>query len=235
MNGIELQARYSYTPCSLGYCGTNSFPAVFESYLKGESDQSVLQHELEKFLVPTSYRLLIAKYASADPYSYEVVESLWVGNGLLDSVPESALRTLIRTDLVHAGMRQERAEKLAKQMPSGVTAHHSFHTLYIQFVSDSVPRTLDSFDKCRIGWGRIISQTPGYLELDYVPLLMSNGRYLLGRCNKKISVGFLENSKVGDFVSTHWDTAVTVLTSNQVNNLHKYTKKTIDAVNSLVD
>ena len=230
MNGIELQARYSYAPCCLGYCGPRSFPAIFEGYLREKIDLSELKKEVDKFVVPCSYRALIAKHTNSDPDSYEVTEALWIGNKMLDNVPALALRDFIKTDLVKTGLDKFRAEKLAKNMPTTIVPHHSFHTLYIQFVSEEVPRDIDSFDQCKIGWGKVIGKTTNTLELEYSQLFFSK-QFYLEKSNKTIKRGFVTDVKIGDFVSTHWGSAVQVITKRQVANLSYYTQKIIDAIN----
>ncbi len=231
MNGVEFSARYSYPPCRLGHCGTRSFPAIFELYLEKKIDQWDLKKELEKFMVPTSYLRLIAEHAKKEPFDYEVVEAFWLGNQLLETVPHKALAQFIKEDLVRAGLKKDRARHLAENLPEKSLAHHSFHAMYIQFVSEKVPRTHNSFDLCRIGYGTVQYASEDFLKLDYRALLYKNKQYFLGKTGKRIRPGFVKDAERGDVVSTHWGAAIEKITERQSRNLENYTQRTISVVN----
>jgi len=85
-------------------------------------------------------------------------------------------------------------------------------------------------DKCRISWGRVLGlDGNGNLRVEYEPVHRSGGQLSLGKpieTNVQAEVqgqSFVNNAKVGDWVSFHWGFACTILTPMQVANLRKYT------------
>lgn len=229
--GIELQAKYSFPPNLLGYCGPRSFCSIYDLYKKGEIDIWDLKKELEKFFIPMSYLTLIANSNKKESFDYEVVEAFWIGNSLLKNISHESIKELIEKDLVNYGLKKNRAIKLANNLPKGLLPNHLFHVLYIQFITEKVKKHLGNFDRCRIGWGKIRRTGDKYLTLEYNGLRKRKGEYYIGKGSKKVRKSFVKNPAIRDFVSTHWNNAIQKLTNRQVKNLEYYTNWNLNILN----
>ena len=87
--GPLLFARYAYPPNELGYCGPTDPGALLESASDG-FDLAELAHLATGFAGAWPYLELIAGCNGiADPLDARVVEAYWVGNPLLEKVPDS--------------------------------------------------------------------------------------------------------------------------------------------------
>lgn len=239
MKSIELAARYSLMPNCLGYCGGSDFPKVFSNYLQGNATKYELKNAIKKFKGHYPYLKTIAKASGiTDPFDPRVIKAFWIGNELLDNVGKNEIIKIITHFSKHAGMDPKRAEEKIKQLPSEIVLHHSFNSIYLNFVGDKVPRSVSNFDKCRIGWGKVLLVKKNVAQVEYLQLTRKNGRYFLSKYKKKYFLRSMHGIypepelKKGDVVSLHWGLIVQKLNRNELKNLKKYTEKVISAVNS---
>lgn len=229
--GIELQARYSSIPNSLGYCGPSTFQNIYSKFLRGRVKIKDVERELKKFIIPFQYLKLIAKANNRKPWDYDVIEAFWLGNKLLENITYEQLKILIQRDLVKVGLGKGRASKLINKMPK-IVPNHCFHVLFVQFITNKVKKTIKNFDNCHVGWGRVLSIKPALLKLKYTRLTRKDSKYLLTQKTKTVRRSLLKNVKKGDTVTTHWNTAIQKITDRQLKNLKKYTLWNIDRLNN---
>ncbi len=114
------------------------------------------KNALKKFKGNYLYLKTIARANGKKPFDRGVVEAFWIGNPLLRKVNDRTIRKLILKDLCKAGMDKIRAKQKVNNLPKGIFLHHSFNSLYLEFVGNKVKRTISNYDKCRIGWGEVL-------------------------------------------------------------------------------
>lgn len=234
MDGAELASYYAFAPNQRGYCGTAGFVRALKRHLAKKGDLSALRRELGGFSAHFAYLSLIARENGLKPFDLDVVRALWTGNSLLENVRPDSLRSFIQKDLFASG-QPKRAKKLCGLLPEGIVPHHSFNVLYINFVSNSVPRTLRNFDSCAITWGKVLSASKDSVRLLRASIGWNRGFALLEKeCSIALSrngIRFVGELKKGDVVSVHWGMAVEKLASENGRLLEKYTIKNIRAIN----
>jgi hypothetical protein len=235
MNGIELAARYGFPPNSLGYCGESAFREALRSHMSGKNNLAALESGLKKFKAHYAYLCLIARENGREPFDPEVVEAFWIGNPLLDEVSHEALRSFITTDLF-AGKNKARAMKLAESLPKGAIPHHSFNSLYVNFVTDSVERSIKSFDSCCITWGAVQSISGVSATIMRNSISLRGGKFVIEPRKSEISLEscgmrFVDTPSKGDILSVHWGMAIERLSPKRVHALERYTKMNIEACN----
>lgn len=241
MKALELTARYSLMPNYLSYCGESNFYGVLEKYLghRTKKEEKLLAAALKHFKGNYPYLKTISKANGKKPFDLEVIEAFWIGNSLLERVPVKAIKNMIIEDFYKkSGMDKERAFAAVKNLPKRILIHHSFNSLYLKFVDNKVRRTVAMFDKCRIGWGKILEINKQSVVLLYWPITISKGKYAIGKPVKRKflrrvgDIPFLKGAKVGDYASTHWGLAVEKLSKKRLERLIKYTKVNIAAINN---
>lgn len=129
--------------------------------------------------------------------------------------------------------------------------HHNFHVFNIfrRTGRDSSFHTLKTMDKCRIGWGKIIKSSKLKIKnsslklkinsviVETKVLTMNDNQLALSKSKvRELKVdyrgkSFLNNLKIGDWVSFHWGFVCDKLTKNQVKNLEFFTQKAIEFFN----
>ncbi len=226
-NGVELAARYAFPPNSRGYCGRRSFIAALKS-----GNQRRMEQELKRFTAHYGYLSLIARANDKKPFDLDVVRAFWTGNRLLGNVPPEAVRSFIPTIIKNPA----RAERLARNLPAGITAHHSFNPLYVNFATDKVARSVKNYDSCCVASGLVLSLSPDSALVRRHSVARKAGRLALVQKNERVAlvkggVRFVGALKKGDMVSIHWGMAIERLAPQQSAALKKYTQKNIAAVN----
>jgi hydrogenase maturation factor len=228
MNGVELAARYGFPPNSLGYCGKGSFIDILRKNLDGKNTR-MLERGLRKFKAQYAYLSLIARENKRKPFDKDVVEAFWIGNSLLDNISHEELKFFIQNDLF--GPKQSsRASKLACSLPNGMLPHHSFNSLYINFVTDSVERSVSNLDSCCITWGKVLSVSgDSVLMMRNSISKAKNGKFVISKKKSRIALSkngirFIEKVSKGDILSVHWGMAIEKLSKERARKLEKYTK-----------
>jgi hypothetical protein len=85
-------------------------------------------------------------------------------------------------------------------------------------------------DHCRVSWGSVVEALGGELIVDRMPLLLEQGRLVLGlpireRVVRQIDGrGFVDNSQAGDVVSIHWGWGCEVLSAARSQRLERYAR-----------
>ena len=79
---LQLNSRFTLPPNSLGYCGKNSASEKFKScVVDGKCDE--VEEEFKHFIALYPYLKTISKITCLPKFSYEVIESYWIGNDIL--------------------------------------------------------------------------------------------------------------------------------------------------------
>jgi hydrogenase maturation factor len=220
-----IGAKYSFTPNSLGYCGTSSFVSLFQS---GDEENAIL--ELKKFHPHYAYLSLIARENQRQPFDEEVLRAFWTGNELLDNVSHESLKEFIVKELFPKN--HPRAEALSQNLPGGIAPHHSFNALYINFVTEKVEKSTKNFDSCCVLPAKVLS-------VEGNSLLVERGCIVdgpsIGKKEENIllefnGTRFIESVQPGDLVSVHWGMAIEILDQEQADSIIKYTKRNADII-----
>ena len=236
MKGAELAAKYAFPPNRHGYCGKSTFRKVLSSYLAGKTRTKPLKDELKKFKAHYRYLSLIAKENNKKPFDLEVVRAFWTGGRLLDRISQKTLRRFVEHDLF--GSRQKkRAKTLAENLPKGILAHHSFNSLYINFVTGKAERSMKNFDSCCITYGKILSVSKSTAVVMRHSIDKKDGIISIKSKKERIAlerngVRFIGALRAGDIVSVHWGMAIEKLGPKELRALKHYTKKNLDALNN---
>lgn len=236
MENYKLAAKYSFMPNRLKYCGPEDSDQILHDFVAEGSNFEAVKDILEQFYALRLYLGLIAKNNRCSPFDKKVIEAYWIGNELVENVKKEEIKNLILRDFTKKGLPKSSAEQLAETVPANALPHHSFHVFHIHSISGKILPTVGNLDKCRISTGKVKEIKDGKLVVEYKPVILEDNKLNYGKItekevqfNKKFSPGL----KKGDFVSLHWDFAVEKLTKEQVANLEKYTKRNMDAMNSL--
>lgn len=235
-DGSLLASYYAFPPNHRGYCGRGGFGGVLRRHMEGRAGISALRAELSCFKAHHAYLSLIAHANGMEPFDYEVVRAFWTGNRLLEGVGQEGLRSFIRKDLFD-GRQAARAERLCRRLPEGILPHHSFNALFVNFVSDAVPRDIRSYDSCCITAGKVVSVSGNSAILRRRAIVRAEGggfafeekqsRALLAKGGVRLA-GPL---RPGDTVSVHWGMAIERLGGRDARLLERYTLKNIRAIN----
>ena len=241
-SGPVLFARYAYAPNELGYCGPDDPAALLHGAAQhGHADH--LSHLARQFDGAWPYLELIAGCnAVADPLDRRVVEAYWVGNALTRRVPATALASSLDDRFSRRAGR--RFEPLASAALNGGVAQHSFHVFAVypwlgllRAGNEGAP--LNILDRCRIRWGRVQSVRGDLVSVESRPLVFAGSRLTLGderieQARRSLDgVGFVDDLRVGDFVSLHWDWVCDRLSRSSLAWLSACTLDNLNAVNSL--
>lgn len=239
LDGALLSARYAFMPNKLRYCGGDDNKELFGYVTEKQSDNG-LKELLKEFATMYPYLRLIADANKIiDPFNYKVVEAYWIGNDLLNNVGMSNFYNyMVDKQQLKKTFKPKTAELIFGKIPLGAKPHHSWHVFNIPKRTGHFPieHTLETMDKCRIGWGKIEKiENLGQGELikkitiDYKPLVIRENKVELGsEISKEVWIEFDNKSfivapQVGKWVSIHWEWACDYLTDEQVQNLEKWT------------
>lgn len=221
-------ARYAFMPNHLGYCGSDDDATLLEYATEGVVDQD-FRSMLASFAGAMPYlRFISSANGIEDPFDERVVEAYWLGNDLLERVEVSQLYDALRGDL---GKRLETKDKryAERLAPAGAKPHHNFHVFDVFRRIQRGESTLESMDRCRISWGRVVSPEGADLLVDRRPLVLRDGGLALGESIPILAVrrwegrGFSDHAQEGDWVALHWNWVCEVISERQVRRLAKYT------------
>lgn len=238
--GAVQFARYAYPPNALGYCGPSD-PLSLAGAL-GERDVADLSLLAREFDGAWPYLQLISGCNGiADPLDPRVVDAYWVGNGLLDRVPEHAL--LSSLDERFARRAGSSFPNVANAVPFGGLPHHSFHVLAVYpwlglLRAGREDPALDVIDQCRVRWGRVVSVSADDALVHASSLAFVDDRLVLA-AGHEIRVRYTASSsgdgpdlRSGELVSLHWNWVCEKLSATRVRRLIEYTKRNLAAVNA---
>lgn len=232
--------RYGFMPNRLSYCGPiGDNRTLFDYGIAGVADGG-LTPLLRRFTGALPYLQLIARANGIrDPFDARVVEAYWLGNELLDGVE---VRQLYDALLERFGKQlQGRTRELVLgKAPAGAHPHHSFHVLDVHSRVGEIESTLQTLDQCRVSWGKVTRVDAGEVLVDRLPLLISEGKLVLGEPRPERAVrqidgrGFADAAQPGDWVTLHWGWVCEVLTERQRLNLDRYTRHHLAIANQTI-
>lgn len=238
--GPVLFARYAYPPNLLGLCGPGDAAALLEGSLANEEPQ--LRELARGFEGAYPYlRLIAAANDIADPLDPRVVEAYWIGNELTERVPVRALHADV-TARFRPRMTNGDWGWLEASLAAGSIPNHAFHVLAI-FPRAGMLRSgrgapiVETMDRCRIRWGRVMDVTGSRLIVAARHLEIVDGRLALGSevvetvSTWRDASGPIGAIPVGASVSLHWDWVCDVLDDRRLRALRRWTAGAIGIAN----
>jgi hypothetical protein len=236
--GPLLFARYAFPPNERGYCGPADHSALRGYGLAGVTDPG-LTRLAQAFTGAWPYlQLIAAANRIPDPLEARVVEAYWVGNGLLTGVGITEFGALAD----HAFRRRVGGgwAAIAATIPAGALPHHSFHVFCVYpwaglLREGRTEPSLHVLDRCRVGWGQVVSAPDGGTVVVRQRPLTWDGRELgLGPpVPRPAGIGFVKGLLPGDWVSLHWDSVCDRLTTGQLRTLRRLTIRHMRMVREL--
>lgn len=242
IEGPALFARYAYPPNALGFCGPDD-PAALLGAATGGPDDATLHALASRFEGAWPYLQLIASCNDiADPLDWRVTKAYWVGNSLLDHVPQQKFTASLDDRFSRRAGR--RFAPIAETVPAGGVPHHSFHVFAVYPWLGMLRAGIEGppllvLDRCRIRWGRVEAVIDDRIVVRSRKLHFDGFRLVLGEEEieeARVSlngVGFVEGLLPGDVVSLHWDWVCDRLSPDECARLRHYTAQNLAAVNSL--
>lgn len=161
IRALQLEARFSLPPNSLGYCGKDSAAGKFkECIIKGKCKGVV--EELKHFIVLYPYLETLAEITKLPIFSYEVIESYWIGNDLLEKAKPEHYDLLLK-NFEKQGVPDFFVKELQQKPPKVFIPNHLFQVLHVGVgrASGAVPFNLQSINNCMIRWGNVIKLIDG--------------------------------------------------------------------------
>ena len=226
MPGVKLAALYGIYLHLLDFCGPReeSKTKILLNYLSG---QKISEQKIRKILKEFKgayfyYKLIARSNKIKDPFNEKVVKAYWIGNSLLEKVKIWNLKKMIANDF-----------KVEKEIPETSKPHHSFHVLAIGSVSKRVNLKGEKLDLCRISWGKVKNIKNSKILVEYQPLIKDKNFRLGKPIQKEIfwDKNFTPKVKIGDWVSFHWNHLIQILNREDLKNLKKYTRLTLNSLN----
>ncbi|MBT4352701.1 hypothetical protein HOD20_09275 [archaeon] len=238
MDPITFVTKYSFITNKLKYCGPDDSYIKFLEYIKNPNEKlaSEIRNYMKRFEGLYPYLDLISKKTNLDFLSEKVVEAYWIGSDLLDDFDENDLKEMI-TALSKRGLPKSYAKKLCDGVPKGMVPHHSFNVIYVGVgkVTGSVEFNIDNINNCLIRWGKVKKINENKVTLSHQPYIFENKKMILSNEKEdefEYLPEFIDELKIGDNVSHHWNVVVDKLTDSQKKNLIKYTNKNVEVLNN---
>ena len=228
--------QYSFATNRLNYCGPENAFQAFQAFIIRPSQEQAprIRQLLEGFTGLNLYLDLIASANHLEPFDERVIEAYWLGNELLDSIPFDQFKGALSTGLVKAGLPASIVQAKVARMQPSFNAHHSFHVLYINFITPKVEKIIENLDKCLPLAGKILEVQGTRLALATKRLVKTGKGFAFEPCVTEVENPFIGNPQAGELVSFHWGTAVERLSFAQAATLQKYTQANLETVNSLL-
>ena len=228
--GAVTFARYAVPPNALGYCGPDDDDALLAGAASGIVAPG-LAERARAFDGAWAYLELIAAAAGADPLDDAVVQAYWLGAPPADEVEPAAFAAMVRARFAAQGG----GSWDGLGVPGGAVPHHGFHVLAVYpwlglLRAGAAGPALEVLDRCRIGWGRVLSRR-GDRALVRTRLLTWDGARLgLGAPRNRMVVG--TRGSPGEWVSLHWDLICDVLPPARLAALRRSTAHQLDVSNA---
>lgn len=204
MEGLLLFARYCFMPNRLGFCGPKENRVIFDSVIKNKVEPR-LKEVLKKFPTALFYLKKIGKSNKIkDPFDKKVVEAYFIGNRLLEKLPEKPHHSF---HVFNLPFQSPLLKKTLKNMENCL------------ILEGKVLEIKNNYLKIR---------SQGLLrknkELKFVPKIKNVLYKIKGK-------SFIPEVKKGDNISYHWGFACEILNKKQIENLKKYTLYHLNLVN----
>lgn len=232
LEGLIRACKYSFAPNTLGYCGACDFSELFERFIGEPSKRlaSEVKKALRSFIGLHSYLSLIAEHNSLSEFDERAVEAYWLGSPLLENVPVDAIRELIEKKFFT--MPQRARQQKAGFLKQRAYIQHSFHVLFVQFLTPKLAPLVPNLDKCIIKWGTILEVNKNKLKVKSIALIHENNELKLKENLLSVENRFIEEPKKGMLVSIHWNNAVEEISEEQQKNLKRYLLTNIELANA---
>ncbi|MCX6811355.1 MAG: DUF6390 family protein [Candidatus Berkelbacteria bacterium] len=238
--GLTLCARYAFMPNKLKYCGPSNERTLFDYAASGLVDKGLVEM-LEKFETMHPYLKLIAKANKIkDPFDKRVVEAYWLGNSLLNKVEMNSLYlSLLDDHHLKKRLNTKIFNELIFKIPIGAKPHHAFHVfnIFIRTGKDKIKHTLSTMQSCIITVGRVkrVSNTDE-LTVEADSLDFQKGKIVITSRERKVRYNFfnqklIDDIKIGDFVSLHWDFTCDKLNLSQTKKLRVWNQYHLNLAN----
>lgn len=236
VEGLVRACQYSFATNRLNYCGPENAFHEFQAFVAQPSAKQAprIRELLEGFTGLNLYLDLIASANNLDPFDERVIEAYWRGNELLDSIPFDRFKGVLSTRLVKAGLPASIVQAKVARMTPSFNAHHSFHVLYINFITPKVEKIVDNLGRCLPLAGKVLKVQGKRLALATKRLVKTGKGFAFEPCVAEVENPFVEKPQKEDLVSFHWGTAVEQLSFAQAATLQKYTQANLETVNSLL-
>ncbi|MFA5025291.1 MAG: DUF6390 family protein [Candidatus Shapirobacteria bacterium] len=229
---LQLTARFSLPPNSMGYCGQDSAPAKLINCIINEECQDI-ENELEKFIVLNPYLNTLAKITGKNKFSYPLLEAYWLGNSELKKAKLDHYPLLLE-NFKNQGVPDWLITELQQKPPKLFIPFHLFQVLHVGVgrASGSVPYNLETINNCMIRWGQVkkISKTRLTISLNSLYEINQKFKLKLETASFPYRFDFLPQLKIDDFVAVHWLQVIKILTPKEVKNLNYWTKLTLDTI-----
>ncbi|MFH1234073.1 MAG: DUF6390 family protein, partial [Candidatus Diapherotrites archaeon] len=170
LKALAKACRYSFIPNELGYCGAKDYSNLFTSFIRepiAEKSEEV-KDALRTFISEQAYIDLIAEHHSLPVFDERPINAYWLGSELLEGISKDEIAGLI-TEKFRALPESVRAKKIAG-LPAEAFIHHSFHVLYVEFITQKLPAIVPNLDKCIVGWGKVKAERKGKFEIKGIEL-----------------------------------------------------------------
>jgi hypothetical protein len=243
-SGPLLFARYAYGPNRLGLCGPDDAASLFGEATEGGDERQV--RELARgFEGAYPYLELIARAnRRPDPLSADVVEAYWLGGPLVEAVTPNQLADSLRTRF-RPRLRAKTYSELRDSAPAGSKPVHAFHVLDVfprvgLMRSEQADHVVETMDRCRVRWGRVVERASDELVVRAVPLALAEGKLAFGEPRiERITAfrdgrGFIGEVGPGDVISIHWDWACEVLDGARLERLIVTTRRELVIANRTI-
>ncbi len=245
INGILRCSRYAFGPNKLHLCGPDAAGEVLAYIQNGAGDMG-LEILLKKFQTMYPYLRHIADDNNIkDAFDERVVEAYWIGNDLLENVSKKNLYThLIEKQNIKKLLGSKKTDYFARKINIGAVPHHSFHVFDVSRIKNeytggyTFEHTTENIDNCRISWGSVLNVDGPFLNIKTQPLLYEKGGFFLGtpiikKIARTLGGGYdIDQVKIGDIISFHWDNPCEIISKRQAGMLEKYTLRHIELANS---
>jgi hypothetical protein len=226
---LQLAARFSLVPHELGYChARNSAAKTFRKCLAGGDCRGV-EEEISHFIVLYPYLKTLAEIIGLSPFSYQVIESYWLGNDELKKAKTEHYDLLLE-NFAKQGVPAWLIEELSQNQPKVFTPTHLFQVLHVGVgrASGSVPFNLDSINQCMVRWGRVRKfQIRVTAEVNSLEKKGKDYRLTFKTETLRFEPKFMPGLKVGDCIACHWGWAVKILTAREEKNLSFWTREVL--------
>jgi hypothetical protein len=228
---LQLCSRFALQPNKLGHCGKKSASSKLEKCIVNGKCEDIPK-EIEQFIVLNPYLETIAQITGKSKFSYEVIESYWLGNDLIKQISPKHYPILIK-NLEKQGVPDFFIKEIKDKIPQAFIPTHLFDILHIGVgkMSNSVPFNLDSINNCMIRWGNILSIKKNKCQIKLTEL---DKEYKLKENVYDINIHqkLTPNLKENDSVAIHWGYIVKKLSTKELTNLIIWTQRFLNSLKS---
>ena len=229
IKALQLAARFSLPPNSLGYCGSDSAPAkLIKCVTDGVYDG--VEEELSKFIVLNPYLKTISQIIDQPIFSYPVIEAYCLGNNELKKAKIEHYGLLL-DNFSAQGVPSWLVEELKLTPPNVFIPFHLFQVLHVGVgrASGSVPYNIETINNCMIRWGRVQKITGDEVVVKLKSLRDIRIKYELTNLLSTITTGtkLVPQVKVGNVIAVHWNQIIKTLEPREEQNLAFWTNQVL--------